>query len=121
MGDKVTEADVRLMPTVARYDAVYALIFKCSRQVSRAHAVLYLSTTHTCTQSKSDVVVVLASLAINGTHAQNICGSCHVCRQRIADLPHLTRWLRGMWQLQVDGSTLQVRLRGPNQSGGARR
>uniref|UniRef100_A0A7S0WJ40 GST C-terminal domain-containing protein n=1 Tax=Chlamydomonas leiostraca TaxID=1034604 RepID=A0A7S0WJ40_9CHLO len=32
LGDKLTEADVRLFPTVVRFDAVYAHIFKCSRK-----------------------------------------------------------------------------------------
>lgn len=31
-GDKVTEADVRLFPTVVRFDAVYATLFKCSNR-----------------------------------------------------------------------------------------
>ena len=31
-GDKVTEADARLFPTVVRYDAVYASLFKCSNR-----------------------------------------------------------------------------------------
>ena len=29
-GDKVTEADVRLFPTIVRFDVVYATLFKCS-------------------------------------------------------------------------------------------
>ena len=29
-GDKITEADVRLFPTIVRFDAVYATLFKCS-------------------------------------------------------------------------------------------
>lgn len=31
-GDKVTEADVRLFPTIVRYDAIYATLFKCSNR-----------------------------------------------------------------------------------------
>lgn len=30
-GDKLTEADVRLLPTVVRFDAAYATLFKCTR------------------------------------------------------------------------------------------
>ena len=29
-GDKVTESDVRAFPTIVRFDAVYATLFKCS-------------------------------------------------------------------------------------------
>jgi putative glutathione S-transferase len=29
-GDRVTESDVRLFPTIARFDAAYATLFKCS-------------------------------------------------------------------------------------------
>lgn len=32
LGARVTEADVRLLPTVVRYDAVYAGVFKCGAQ-----------------------------------------------------------------------------------------
>lgn len=28
----MTEADVRLFPTLIRYDSVYAILFKCSRK-----------------------------------------------------------------------------------------
>ena len=35
MGDKVTESDVRAFPTIVRFDAVYATLFKCqSRRVA---------------------------------------------------------------------------------------
>ncbi|MDC1215219.1 glutathione S-transferase C-terminal domain-containing protein [bacterium] len=35
LGDKVTESDVRLFPTIVRFDTVYASLFKCgSRKVS---------------------------------------------------------------------------------------
>lgn len=32
MGDKFTEADLRLFPTVVRFDAVYSTIFRCTRR-----------------------------------------------------------------------------------------
>lgn len=35
MGDRFTEADLRLLPTAARFDAVYATLFKCSRHLWR--------------------------------------------------------------------------------------
>jgi putative glutathione S-transferase len=31
LGDKLTEADVRLLPALARFDAVYTTLFKCTR------------------------------------------------------------------------------------------
>ncbi|KAL4457697.1 hypothetical protein ABPG75_012562 [Micractinium tetrahymenae] len=31
-GERFTEADLRLFPTIARYDSVYATLFKCSRR-----------------------------------------------------------------------------------------
>jgi len=31
-GDKITEADIRLLPTIARYDAVYHTFFKCTNR-----------------------------------------------------------------------------------------
>jgi putative glutathione S-transferase len=35
LGDKVTESDVRAFPTIVRFDAVYATLFKCqSRRVA---------------------------------------------------------------------------------------
>lgn len=32
LGDKVTEADVRLFPTIIRFDSAYATLFRCSRR-----------------------------------------------------------------------------------------
>ena len=32
LGDKFTEADLRLIPTAVRFDAVYATLFKCSNK-----------------------------------------------------------------------------------------
>lgn len=32
VGDKLTEADLRLYPTIIRYDSAYAILFKCSRR-----------------------------------------------------------------------------------------
>jgi len=32
MGDRLTEADLRLFPTIVRFDAAYATLFKCSRR-----------------------------------------------------------------------------------------
>jgi len=32
LGDRLTEADLRLFPTVVRFDAVYAMLFKCCRR-----------------------------------------------------------------------------------------
>lgn len=31
-GERFTEADLRLFPTIVRFDAVYATLFKCSRR-----------------------------------------------------------------------------------------
>ena len=31
-GDRFTEADLRLLPTAVRFDAVYATLFKCSNK-----------------------------------------------------------------------------------------
>lgn len=31
VGDKLTEADLRLYPTIIRYDSAYAILFKCSK------------------------------------------------------------------------------------------
>mmetsp|Transcript_1741 Transcript_1741/g.4385 ORF Transcript_1741/g.4385 Transcript_1741/m.4385 type:complete len:426 (+) Transcript_1741:121-1398(+) len=59
LGDRLTEADIRLLPTISRFDAVYASIFKCNKK-------------------------------------------------RIMDYPNLSAWLRDMWQIKVDGSSLQV-------------
>eukprot|EP00199_Chlamydomonas_sp_CCMP681_P002098 CAMPEP_0119108678 /NCGR_PEP_ID=MMETSP1180-20130426/15599_1 /TAXON_ID=3052 ORGANISM="Chlamydomonas cf sp, Strain CCMP681" /NCGR_SAMPLE_ID=MMETSP1180 /ASSEMBLY_ACC=CAM_ASM_000741 /LENGTH=403 /DNA_ID=CAMNT_0007094323 /DNA_START=93 /DNA_END=1304 /DNA_ORIENTATION=- len=59
LGDKITESDIRLLPTIARFDAVYAYTFKCTKH-------------------------------------------------RISDYPRLSAWLHEMWQLQVEGSSLQV-------------
>lgn len=36
VGDKVTEADVRLYPTLIRYDAIYTSLFKCSTRRIRS-------------------------------------------------------------------------------------
>ena len=36
MGDRITEADVRLFTTLARFDAVYYSHFKCNRSASSA-------------------------------------------------------------------------------------
>lgn len=35
-GERFTEADLRLFPTIARFDAVYATLFKCCRRCVRA-------------------------------------------------------------------------------------
>lgn len=32
LGDRFTEADLRLLPTAVRFDAVYATLFKCSNK-----------------------------------------------------------------------------------------
>lgn len=32
LGDRFTEADLRLIPTAVRFDAVYATLFKCSNK-----------------------------------------------------------------------------------------
>mmetsp|Transcript_21117 Transcript_21117/g.40199 ORF Transcript_21117/g.40199 Transcript_21117/m.40199 type:complete len:117 (+) Transcript_21117:1081-1431(+) len=32
MGDKFTEADLRLFPTLMRFDCAYVVLFKCSRK-----------------------------------------------------------------------------------------
>lgn len=32
VGDKLTEADLRLYPTIVRFDSAYAILFKCSRR-----------------------------------------------------------------------------------------
>jgi len=45
-GDAVTEADVRLLPTAARFDGVYASFFRCGRKLIRAdypHVARWLS------------------------------------------------------------------------------
>ena len=31
LGSRFTDADIRLYPTIVRYDAVYSTLFKCSR------------------------------------------------------------------------------------------
>jgi putative glutathione S-transferase len=31
-GERFTEADLRLLPTLARFDAVYAVLFKCCKR-----------------------------------------------------------------------------------------
>lgn len=31
-GDRFTEADLRLLPTIIRFDAVYATLFKCCKK-----------------------------------------------------------------------------------------
>lgn len=31
-----------------------------------------------------------------------------LCSKRIADYPNLSAWMRDMWQIQVEGSSLQV-------------
>lgn len=36
-GNVITEADVRLLPTVERFDAVYATLFRCGRRTIRCH------------------------------------------------------------------------------------
>ena len=41
MGDQVTEADVRLFTTLARFDAVYHGHFKCNRQKLSEMPVLW--------------------------------------------------------------------------------
>ena len=33
LGDKFTDADLRLLPTVARYDAVYNSLFRCAPKI----------------------------------------------------------------------------------------
>jgi putative glutathione S-transferase len=35
-GEAVTEADVRLLPTAVRFDAIYAALFRCGRKIIRA-------------------------------------------------------------------------------------
>ncbi len=58
---RFTEADLRLYPTIIRYDGAYATLFKC-------------------------------------------------CRKRVSDYPHLSAWLRDVYQLRTQGpSQLQVR------------
>ncbi|CAM9833960.1 unnamed protein product [Ectocarpus sp. 4 AP-2014] len=41
LGDKFTEADLRLIPTAVRFDAVYATLFKCSNKRWRDYPALY--------------------------------------------------------------------------------
>ncbi|HSK25196.1 MAG TPA: glutathione S-transferase C-terminal domain-containing protein, partial [Egicoccus sp.] len=41
MGDTITEADVRLFTTLARFDAVYQTHFKCNRQKLTEMPVLW--------------------------------------------------------------------------------
>ena len=36
MGDRFSQADLWLFPTVCRFDAVYSGIFRCSRRIIRA-------------------------------------------------------------------------------------
>ena len=58
---RFTEADLRLYPTIIRFDGAYATLFKC-------------------------------------------------CRRRVADYPHLSAWLRDVYQLQTPApSALQAR------------
>ena len=35
-GERLTEADLRLLPTLVRFDAVYACLFKCCKRSVRA-------------------------------------------------------------------------------------
>lgn len=35
-GERFTEADLRLFPTIARFDGVYNILFKCSKRSIRA-------------------------------------------------------------------------------------
>lgn len=37
-GERFTEADLRLLPTAVRFDAVYATLFKCSNRYSQSFA-----------------------------------------------------------------------------------
>ncbi|CAM9273559.1 unnamed protein product, partial [Hapterophycus canaliculatus] len=41
LGDKFTEADLRLVPTALRFDAVYATLFKCSNKRWRDYPALH--------------------------------------------------------------------------------
>lgn len=60
LGDKFTEADLRLYPTVVRYDSVYATLFRCPRQ-------------------------------------------------RITDLPNLSRWRADVFSLATTSEGMQIR------------
>mmetsp|Transcript_15257 Transcript_15257/g.22915 ORF Transcript_15257/g.22915 Transcript_15257/m.22915 type:complete len:386 (-) Transcript_15257:103-1260(-) len=37
LGDKVTESDLRLFPTISRFDACYATLFRCGRKLINSH------------------------------------------------------------------------------------
>jgi hypothetical protein len=65
-----TEADLKLYPTIVRYDSAYAILFKCSKR-------------------------------------------------RIADYPHLSRWLRDIFNITVGApSGMQVGRRTDRQTDG---
>ena len=40
LGDRVTASDLMLLPTLVRFDAVYAVLFKCSKRRIRDYPCL---------------------------------------------------------------------------------
>ena len=44
-------------------------------------------------------------IIVKATHAMPVSS---FTRRRISDYPNLSAWLRDMWQIKVDGSSMQV-------------
>ncbi|PNW72916.1 hypothetical protein CHLRE_14g611517v5 [Chlamydomonas reinhardtii] len=96
LGDKLTECDVWLFPTIVRLDAMYGPLFKCSRR-----RIFGCSSPAAARPAAAGTAVARG----HGAAAAAVAAAAVGCG---GDYPHLAGWARDIWQLQVPGSLVQI-------------
>ncbi|KAG2434518.1 hypothetical protein HYH02_012185 [Chlamydomonas schloesseri] len=104
LGDRLTESDVWLFPTIVRLDAMYGPLFKCSRRrifgnSSPAAVARHSGHAGAAAVARHSGHAGAAAVASGAGAAAGGCGG---------DYPNLAGWARDIWQLQVPGSLVQI-------------
>ncbi|KAG2423393.1 hypothetical protein HXX76_015358 [Chlamydomonas incerta] len=101
LGDRLTESDVWLFPTVVRLDSMYGPLFKCSRRR------IFGNCSPAAVAARP--AAVAAAAAAGGTTARARAAAMAAASGGCGgDYPHLAGWVRDIWQLQVPGSLVQI-------------
>lgn len=101
---RFAEADLRLYPTVIRYESVYATLFKCSR--------LNLNP-YRCRFTEADLRLYPTIIRYDSVYTTLF--KCS--RQRVSDYPALARWRKDVYNLGVASPGMQVNRGWSNRKG----